>query len=79
MARFDFPLLNIQDGQIPTEQASVAFGLLAGVGGGLAQVIAGRQLSNVPGDTIPIRSLALPIVLAGGSTALAAYLIPSGA
>lgn len=77
MARFLPFDMGISDGRIPTEQASVAFGLLAGIGGGIAQLIAGRRLSNLDTDTISVGQLALPVLLGGGSTALAAFLLPS--
>lgn len=61
---------------VPTELATVSFGLLAGIGGGLAQLIASRRLSGVSNRHIKLSSLALPVILGGGSTALAAYLLP---
>ena len=77
MATFIENTLGIKNGRVPTEQAAVAFGLLAGVGGALAQVIAGRRLSEVSNDTIPVRNLAIPVLVGGGSTALAAFLLPT--
>jgi len=71
MARLGIP------SEISTEQASVAFGLLAGVGGGLAQLIAGRRLSNVTGETVKTTSLLLPVLVGGLSTAAAAFLLPA--
>jgi len=62
--------------EISTEQASVAFGLLAGVGGGIAQLIAGRRLSGVDSETIPTANLLIPVVVGGASTAAAAFLLP---
>lgn len=61
---------------IPTELAITSFGLLAGVGGGLAQLIASNRLSQLDSRELPIRKLLLPVVLGGGSTALAAFLLP---
>lgn len=61
---------------IPTELAITSFGLLAGVGGGLAQLIASNRLSQLDSREMPIRKLILPVVLGGGSTALAAFLLP---
>lgn len=63
--------------EIPTEQAAVAFGLLAGVGGGVAQWVAGRRLSGIDQDTIPVENLLIPVVIGGVSTAAAAFLLPS--
>ena len=71
-------ILGVVPRDIPTEQAAVAFGLLAGVGGGAAQLIAGRRLSGVNSETIPTRNLLIPVLVGGASTAAAAFLLPAG-
>jgi len=62
---------------IPTETAATAFGLLAGVAGGLAQIVAGNRLSQVRGDRIKVRDLALPVAIGGLSTVVGALIIPT--
>lgn len=64
--------------EISTEQAVTFFALTAGIGGGLAQILAGRRLSQVPGDTVPLRKLIIPTAVAGLSTAIAPILLPAG-
>jgi hypothetical protein len=70
-------ILGVIPREIPTEQAAVAFGLLAGVGGGAAQWIAGRRLSGYQGDSLPIGNLVIPVLVGGVSTAAAAFLLPT--
>lgn len=68
-----------QTGQIllPTEVAATAFGLVMGVGGGVAQLLAGRRLSGVSGDRVSLRSFALPFVASTVGAIGGAYLLPS--
>jgi hypothetical protein len=72
MARF-----NLLSRRISTEQAAVSFGILAGVGGTLAQLVAGKRLSDTGTDTIPLRNLLIPTIVGGGSTLAAAFLVPT--
>ena len=62
---------------LPTEVAATAFGLLMGVGGGVAQLIAGRRLSGVSGDTIGLRNFSIPLLAATVGAIGGAFLIPS--
>lgn len=61
--------------QISTEQAVVAFQLAAGVAGGIAAILAARRLSTVEGP-VSLSTLALPVLIAGGSTVAGAMLLP---
>jgi hypothetical protein len=63
---------------VSNELAATAFGLLAGVGGGLAQLIAGQRLSKRNDGTIPLRTLAVPVGLSIAGTIAGAVLVPSG-
>lgn len=62
---------------ISTELATTAFGLAAGVFGGIAGLVAARRLESAP-DVIPAGNLAIPVAVAGISTVLGAWLIPAG-
>lgn len=64
--------------QVPTEIAVTGFGLLAGVGGALAQIIASRRLSTITGETIPARRLLLATGLGAIGSVAGAFLVPSG-
>lgn len=61
--------------EISTELATTAFGLVAGVFGGIAGLIAARKLEGVSGP-IPIGSLGVPLAVAGVSTVIGAFLLP---
>lgn len=61
---------------ISTELGVTVFQIAAGLAGGIAAIVAARRLSRVSG-TIQLSSLALPILIAGGSTIVGAYLIPA--
>lgn len=63
---------------IPTEVGVTAFGIFAGVGGALGQILAGRQLSQVPDDRIPLRRVLLATGIGVLATAGGALLLPSG-
>jgi len=62
---------------LPTEVAATAFGLLMGVGGGVAQLIAGRRLSSVSGETINLSSFSIPLLAATVGAVGGAFLVPS--
>lgn len=61
---------------IPTEVAATAFGLMAGIGGAAAQLIAGGRLSNVGDDRIRVSRLLIPAGLGIIATAAGALLLP---
>lgn len=63
--------------EIPTETAVTAFQLVGGLFGGIAAIIASRRLSALPGETISLASLAIPVLIAGGSTVIGALFLPS--
>lgn len=63
--------------ELTTETAVTAFQLSTAVFGGLAAIIAARRLSKVDGPVSPA-TLALPVLIAGGSTAAGALLLPAG-
>lgn len=65
-------------GVVDTEIAVTSFQLASGVFGGLAALVAARRLAKVGSDTIPVRSLIVPITVAGVSTVLGALLLPGG-
>lgn len=77
-------LLNIRrdpgTGQIvaPTEIAANAFGLLQGIGGAVAGIIASARLSNVSSDTIPLAGVVIPVGLSIAGTIVASTFIPGG-
>lgn len=77
MAVLGIPLQASSSGYtIPTETATTAFGLIGGIGGGLAQIIVSRNLSERTGDRVRIRDLAIPIGLSIVGTVVAATLVP---
>lgn len=61
---------------LPTELATTAWGLLGGVGAGLAQIVVARRLSEVPSDTVALRSLAVPVAASFVGTILGGFLVP---
>lgn len=61
---------------ISTEQAVNAFGIAAGVFGGLAGFIAARRLAGLDRE-IRMGELILPVLVAGTSTVVGAFLLPS--
>lgn len=63
--------------EITTEAAVTLFQLSAGLFGGLAAILAARRLSQVDGTVSPM-ALALPVLIAGGSTVAGALLLPTG-
>jgi len=63
---------------IPTETATTAFGLISGIGGGLAQILVSRSLSQRSSDRITLRDLAVPLGLSILGTVAAATLVPGG-
>lgn len=63
--------------EIATETAVSVFGIAAGAFGGLAGLVASRQLQGITGR-IPVGRLAVPVAVAGISTVLGAFLLPSG-
>lgn len=62
---------------ISTELATSLFGIAAGAFGGLAGLIASRRLEDVTGE-IPLGTLAVPVAIAGVSTVVGAFFLPSG-
>lgn len=79
MALINFPIERTADGLVvPTEFGTTLFGLIAGVGGAVSNLVAGQRLSGVVGDTIPLRTLALPVGISIVASAGAAFLLPSG-
>lgn len=63
---------------LPTEIAANAFGILQGIGGGLAGIIAGARLANVPNDDIRLSGVLIPVGLSIAGTVAAALFIPGG-
>lgn len=63
--------------ELPTEQALTSYSLVSGIGGAAAQIIAGRQLSQVPNETVSLGSIAAPVAISIGATAFSAFLLPS--
>lgn len=63
--------------EISTEFGITVFQLSAGVFGGLAALVAARRLEDAP-DSIPVGALVLPIAVAGVSTVVGAFLLPTG-
>lgn len=63
-------------GTIDTELAVTVFQLSAGVFGGLAALVAARRLSQA-GDEVPASTLVVPVAIAGASTVLGAFLLPT--
>lgn len=64
-------------GVVDTEIAVTSFQLASGVFGGLSALVAARRLSRLSTDTIPARSLIVPIAVAGISTVIGAFLLPT--
>lgn len=62
---------------ISTELAVNAFGLMSGSFGALAGLIAAKRLETYT-DEIPLGRLAVPVLVAGGSTVIGALLVPTG-
>lgn len=62
---------------VSTEAAVSVFAILAGVGNGIAQLLGGYRLSGVPGDTIPLSDLAVPIGVSVVGAIAGAALLPS--
>jgi len=63
---------------VPTEVAVTAFGLLGGVGGALAQIVASRRLTTLDDDRIRARRVLAGAVVGGVGTVAGALLVPSG-
>lgn len=64
---------------VPTETALAVFGITAGVGGAAAQLLASRNLSSYPSDTIRLVRIAPAVLASIVATAAAGYLlIPGG-
>lgn len=63
----------------PTEIAANAFGMLQGIGGALAGLVASKRLSKVPSDTIPLSGIVIPVGLSILGTVAASFLVPRGA
>lgn len=62
---------------VETELAVTVFQLGAGVAGGAAALVAARRLSQLDRDGISISELVIPVLVAGGSTVVAAFLLPN--
>lgn len=63
--------------EISTEKAVSAVALIGGVGGGIAQLLTGARLSGVEGDTVPVKSLILPISLMIVGSSVGAFTLPN--
>lgn len=63
--------------EISTELSVTAFQLAGGVFGGLAALIASKRLEGI-GGSLPLGRLAIPVAVAGVSTVIGAFLLPSG-
>lgn len=61
---------------ISTELGVTAFQLAGGVFGGLAAIIASRRLEQRE-EPLPLGVLAVPVAVAGVSTVLGAFLLPT--
>ena len=61
---------------LPTEIATTAWGLLGGIGGGLAQIVVSKRLSQIGSDNIGLSSLAVPVLASFAGTVLGAFLVP---
>lgn len=80
MAFLGLPVMQTPRGyEVSTEMATTLFGLVAGVGGAIANLVAGGRLSDVTSDTIPLRTLAVPVGISIAASAGAAFLIPRDA
>lgn len=62
----------------PTEIAANAFGMLQGIGGAVAGIIASSRLSNINSETIPLSGVAIPVGLSILGTVAASLFIPGG-
>jgi hypothetical protein len=63
---------------MPTEVAVTAFGLLGGVGGALAQILASRRLSTLSTDRISVQRVIAGAALGAVGTVAGALLVPTG-
>lgn len=63
--------------EISTELSVTAFQLAGGVFGGLAALIASRRLQDIT-QPLPLGRLVVPVAVAGVSTVVGAFLLPSG-
>jgi len=79
MAILGLPIMRTPQGlAVSTEFGTTLFGLVAGVGGAIANLVAGQRLSGISGDTISLRSIALPVGISIAASAGAAFLLPGG-
>lgn len=62
---------------VPTEVGVTAFGILAGVGGAVGQILAGRRLSNVTSERIPLRRVLLGTGVGILGTVAGAFFLPT--
>lgn len=72
------PVSNGRGYTINTETAATVFGLLAGVAGGVAQIVAGRNLAGLSTDRVRLRSLGVPLALGAAGSIAGALLVPGG-
>jgi hypothetical protein len=63
---------------VSTEFGTTLFGLIAGVGGAISNLVAGQRLSGLRNDTLPLRTIALPVAISIVASAGSAFLLPSG-
>lgn len=63
--------------EISTEFGVTLFQLSAGVFGGVAALVAANRLEEAP-ETLPLGTFVLPIAVAGVSTVVGAFLLPTG-
>lgn len=68
---------SILQSPVTTEQAVTVFGLISGIGGAAAQIVASNQLGSLSTDTVNVGTLILPAAISVGATALSAFLLPS--
>jgi len=64
---------------VPTELATTLFGILGGIGGALAQLVAGQRLSTVEGEGVSGKALMPSILVNIAGTVASAFLVPTAA
>lgn len=63
--------------EITTEMAVNLFGIGAGIFGGVAGLVAGQRLGALSVEKIPVGLLTIPLLVAGVSTVVGAFLLPT--
>lgn len=61
---------------VTTETAVTAFGLLAGVGGGIQQLLASRKLGSLRSGRIGLSQLLVPVGVSFLGSVLGAFFLP---